>query len=118
MNTEVNFAAALANQVGRMFPKLAGAELGIEKLLDQRGFSLLLRNVAGAFSNKSLLEEVRHHALERQSLDALRAPFGANLIAGHTPDLLCIGFEKRQIKLFAKPVNNKILKCALLALRQ
>ena len=52
LDAEVNFAAALANQFGHVFPKLAGAELGIKKLFDQRGLGLLLRNVAGALSGQ------------------------------------------------------------------
>ena len=43
---QVDLAAALlANQLGDMFPELAGAVLGIEELLDERGFGLLLRDV-------------------------------------------------------------------------
>src|SRR5271157_37784 len=99
-----------------MLPKLAGAELGIEKLLDQRGFCLLLRNVAGMPSDKSLLEEVHYDALEREALDALRAPFGADLVARHAPDLLGIRLEKRQVKLLAKPVDDEIFQGFLFAL--
>jgi len=47
---------------------LAGAEFGIEKLLDKRGFGLLLGNVAGGLAAEGLLEEVHDHALEREAL--------------------------------------------------
>ncbi len=46
LDAEVNFAAALANQICHMFPKLAGTEFGIEKLFDQRSLGLLLSDVA------------------------------------------------------------------------
>src|SRR5271157_3423111 len=101
-----------------MFPELAGAELGIEKPLDQRGFCLLLRNVAGMPSDKSLLEEVHYDALEREALDALRAPFGADLVARHAPDLFGIRLEKCEVKLLAKPVDDEIFQGFFFALGQ
>ena len=36
MDAKVNLAAALADKIRRMFPKLAGTILGIEEFLNQR----------------------------------------------------------------------------------
>src|ERR1017187_248563 len=117
-DTHVNFSAALADQPSHMFPKLTGTELGIKKLLDERSLCLLLSQVARLFASEGLLEEVQHYAFERQALDALGAPLGADLIARHAPDLFGIRLEEDQIQLLAKPVDNKVLERALLALRQ
>ncbi len=118
LGPEMNFAATLANQIGRMFPKLAGAELGIEEPLDQRGFGFLLCDAAGAFRGEGLLEEMHHHAREREPLDALRAPFGADFIARHTPDFFGVRLEKSKVKLLAEAVDDEILERVFLALRQ
>ncbi len=45
LDAEVNFAAGLDDQVRDVFPKLAGAELGVQELLDERGFGLFLSDV-------------------------------------------------------------------------
>ena len=110
LDAEVDLTAGATNKISRMFPKLAGAELGIEEPLDQRGLSLLLSDAASLLRSKSLLEEVRHHALERKPFDALRAPFGADLIARHAPHLLGVRLEKRQVELFAEAVDDEILE--------
>jgi hypothetical protein len=71
-----------------------------------------------SFRAEGLLEEVRHHALQRESLDALRAPFGADLVAGHAPDLFGIRLEKGQVKLLAEAVDDEIFEGFLFALGQ
>ena len=70
------------------------------------------------FRAKGLLEEVHDHALERKPFDALRAPFGADLVARHAPDLLCVRLEKCQVELLAEAVDDEIFERALLALWQ
>src|ERR1035438_8793817 len=105
-DTHVNFSAALADQPSHMFPKLAGTELGIKKLLDERSLCLLLSQVAGPFASESLLEEVQYYALERQALDALGAPLGTDLIARYAPNLFGIRLEEDQIELLAKPADR------------
>ena len=71
---------------------------------------------SGLLAAEGLLQEVRHHALQREPLDALRAPFGADLVAGHAPDLFGIGLEKSQVKLLAETVDDEIFERPLLAL--
>src|ERR1017187_8457743 len=101
-DTQVDFAASFHDQAGYMFPKLTGTELGIKKLFDERSLCLLLSQVDGPFTSEGLLEEVQYYAFERQALDALGAPLGADLIARHTPDLFGIRLEEDQIELPAK----------------
>ena len=70
------------------------------------------------FAAEGLLEEVRHDALEGKSLDALRTPFGADLVAGNAPDLFRVGLEKSQIELLAEAIDDEVFERLLFALRQ
>src|SRR5213594_227348 len=55
---------------------------------------------------------------ERQSLDPLRGPFGADLIAGNSPHLFRIGLEKSKVKAFAKTVAYPLLQVIFLRVRE
>ena len=87
LNAEVDFAAR-PDPVGDVFPQLTRAELGIEELLDQRGFGLLLGDVV-RLAQKCLLEKVRNAPCERQSLDALR-PHSALILSHGTPQTFSV----------------------------
>src|SRR5580704_7895627 len=52
-----------------------------------------------------------------QSLDALGAPFGANLFARYAPDLFGIGLEEGEIKLLAESIDEELLEICFGALR-
>jgi hypothetical protein len=46
----MQFAAGFLDHFGDVLPKLAGAEFGVEELLDQRGFGLLLGEAIRVFA--------------------------------------------------------------------
>ena len=62
-----------------------------------------------------LLQEVRDGLANGEALDALCAPLGADLVAGHAPDLLGVGLEERQIELASEAVDEKLLQVLHLA---
>ena len=49
----------------------------------------------------------------RQALDALRAPLGADLVAGHAPDLFGVALEERQVELAAEAVDEEVFERSL-----
>ena len=69
-------------------------------------------------ARKGLLEEVRDRAGEREALDALRAPLGADLVAGHAPHLFGVGLEERQVQLAAEAVDEEVFEGAFFPLGQ
>ena len=69
--------------------------------------SLLAVFLANAFFRKWVIA-----LMIGEAFDALRAPFGADLVARHAPDFLGVGFEKRQIEFFAEPVDQKLLRAS------
>ena len=94
-----------------MLPELAGAVHGIEKLLDERGFCVLLREVAAALPHaERAFEEVSDSGGERESFDALRTPLGADLIAAHAPHLLRVGLEEGEVELAAEAVDEEVFE--------
>ena len=54
----------------------------------------------------------------RQSLDPLSAPFSANTLTRHPPNLFGVVLEKGTKEAIAKPINQEILKIPLLASRK
>ncbi len=106
-----DFPALLADEIGDVLPELAGAVHGIEELLDERGFRVLLREVAAArLRAEGALEEVSDSAGERESFDALRTPLGADLIAAHAPHLLRVGLEEGEVELAAEAVDEEVFE--------
>ena len=106
-----DFPALLTDEAGDVLPELAGAVHGIEELFDERGFGVLLREVAAARTRaEGALKEVSDSAGERESLDALRAPLRADLIAAHAPHLLRIGLEEGEIELAAEAVDEEVFE--------
>ena len=60
-----------------------------------------------------------HHGLgNREALDALAAPVGADLAAGHAPHLLGVVAEERTVQFHAKAVDHEVFKAFFLAGRQ
>ena len=60
-----------------------------------------------------------HHRLRnREALDALTAPVGADLAAGHAPHLLGVVAEERTIQFHAKAVDHEVFEALFLAGRQ
>ena len=59
---------------------------------------------------KVRLEKVSDSAGERESLDALRAPLGADLIAAHAPDLFRVGLEEGEVELAAEAVDEEVFE--------
>ena len=47
---------------------------------------------------------------DRESFNALRAPFGADLRATLAPDFFGVRLEKRQVQLAAKAADEKIFE--------
>jgi len=101
-----DLAATLVDAVGHLLPHLAGAEAGIIELLDERLDLLVLvaeeRGLRGGH--------------ERQVLDPLRRPFGAQLGAGHAPHLLGVGLEEQLVQALAEAVGDPLLQTLLVAL--
>jgi hypothetical protein len=89
---------ALLYDVARdLVPHLSGAELGVQELFDQRGLRILLPDVAAA-AFEHLPQGVEQRGPDREALDALGAPFGADPVARHAPDLLGVGLEERAVQ--------------------
>src|SRR6201996_4125494 len=87
---------------------------GIKELPDERSFGVLLREIGSAWPRaEGLLDEVPDGAREREALDALRAPLGADLVAAHTPHLLRVGLEEGEIELSAEAVDEEVFEAFL-----
>src|SRR5262249_16639501 len=59
------------------------------------------------------LDEVPDGFADRESLDALRAPFGADFTALNAPHLFRVRFEKCKVKFVAETVDEEVLQSAL-----
>src|ERR1700722_16034864 len=53
---------------------------------------------------------MRQRLAQRKALDALRAPFRADLIAGHTPNFFRVALEERFIQMPAETVDQEIFQ--------
>ena len=98
-------------------PQVAGAVFGIEEGFDQARLDFLLLDVR--LARRQLAEGVQERFREREALDALRAPFGGNFMAGHAPHLFRIIAEERAIEFGAELVDQVIFQRILrFALKQ
>mmetsp|Transcript_37521 Transcript_37521/g.87502 ORF Transcript_37521/g.87502 Transcript_37521/m.87502 type:complete len:471 (-) Transcript_37521:643-2055(-) len=88
----------------RGLPHLAGAVLGIKKTLDQRGVLRI------GLARDDLLERLLGGTADRQALDALRAPVGADVAARNTPDLLGVVLEELAVELAAEAVDEEVFQ--------
>ena len=104
-------AAAAHDFPGDGLPHLPRTVLGIEELLDERSLGALLGDVAAAA--KELAEDVLQGAEDRQALDPLRSPFGADGRTALAPDLLRIRLEERAIQLAAEAVDEELFQVLL-----
>ena len=110
LDAKMNLAPGVPYTVGHMLPQLPRAQLGIEKLLNQRGLGLLLANISNATGAQRPFENMRHSAFQREPLDALGSPLRADLVAGHAPNLLRVRLEEREVELAAEAVDEKVLQ--------
>jgi len=95
-HAQLEFPAERLEIRGDLFPHLAGAELGIKETLDQRRFHVALRDILGVRLHR-FLDRMLQRLEDRQTLDTLRAPFGADLMARHAPHLFRVGAEERVV---------------------
>src|SRR4051812_46468 len=107
----VDLAALRLDLPGDLLPHLAGAEFGIEELLDETGLGRLLadRFVAG----DEFLRGVGDGLRDRNAFDPLGAPLRRDLIARDAPDLLGVILEEGLVKLGAEAIDHEILEIAL-----
>ena len=103
-----NFSPERLHFLGDHFPQLSGAEFRIQELLDQRCLRILLPQIRGTLPQ--FLGQMQQGVLDREALNTLRAPFGADLFAGDAPNLFGVRLEKREIKLFAKTADKELLQ--------
>src|SRR6185437_9353973 len=89
-----DFAAHSFYLPGDRFPHLSRSVFRVEELLYQRRFGFLLGDVLLLSALQLFLDNVLQCLLDRKPLDSLLAPFGADLIAGHSPDFLGVGLEE------------------------
>lgn len=105
---EVDFSASCLHHPGDGFPHLTGAEFRVQELLDQRGIRFFLAHIVIAL--EQFAKRVEYGFADVQALDALRAPFGADFLAGHAPDLFRVVLEKSQIELAAEAVDEEVFQ--------
>ena len=100
-------AAERADLVGHRLPHLAGAVARVVELLDQ------------ALDLVALVPEERglRGRGEREPLDPLRRPLGAQLGGRHAPDLLRVRLEEELVEAAAEAVRHPLLVRLLAALR-
>ena len=104
---EEHLAAELLDVVGHRLPHLAGAVAGVVELRDQaRDLVVLVAEERGPGG-----------AEEREVLDPLRGPVGADLGRRDAPDLLGVGLEELVEEPAAEAVGHPLLVGVLLALR-
>ncbi len=96
---EENPAALFEDLIGRRLPHLAGAEAGIEKIADER---------LGRRRGFLALEGADDSLAQGKSLDALRGPVGADLVAGNAPDLFGVGLEEDLEEPLAEAVGDPL----------
>ena len=104
-----HLAAALLDLARSRLPHHAGTAARILEALDQtldhRSVDLRL-----ACGQQRFLQRVHHRDAEIETLDALRGPVGGNLVAGHAPHFLGVGFEEDREQLFAELVAHPFMK--------
>ena len=101
-----HLAAGGDDLVGHRLPHLARAEARVVELGDQR-----LDLVAAVAEEGGL-----GGGEERQALDALGGPLGAQLGARHAPHLLRVGLEEQRVEALAEAVGDPGLEVLLVAL--
>ena len=104
---EQHLAAELLDVVGHRLPHLAGAVARVVELRDQA------RDLVVPVAE----ERGPGGAEERQVLDPLGGPVGADLGRGHAPDLLGVRLEELVEEAAAEAVRDPLLVGVLLALR-
>ena len=104
---EPHLAAAGDDLVGHRLPHLARAEARVVELGDQR-----LDLVAAVAEEGGL-----GGGEEREALDPLRGPLGAQLGRRDAPDLLGVGLEEVVVEPLAEAVGHPLLEVLLAALR-
>lgn len=102
--------AGLRAFIGHLLPQHARTLGGIQELLDERGGCTLGIPVTDAHH---LLEAVPDEIRDLERLDALAAPFGADLGTGLAPDLPRVVLEEHIIDLAAETVDVEILQVLL-----
>ena len=98
-----DLAAELADLAAHRVPHLAGAVAGVVELVDQR-----LDLVALVAQERRL-----GGAEERQALDALGGPLGADLRRRDAPDLLVVGLEEERVQAPAEALGDPLLEVLL-----
>src|SRR5206468_12731155 len=78
-----DLAALGLHFTGDLLPHLPGPELPIHESIDERRFDGFLGQAGFALRQKAA-DHVRQSLGDRKALDALRAPLGADFLAGHT----------------------------------
>src|SRR6185437_15716848 len=96
------------------FPHLTRSELRIQKLFDQRCFHILLGNILLPSGNQ-FFQYVGDRLINRETLNALSPPFGADFLAFDTPHLFRVRLEKREIQLASEAVDKKLLEVFFVA---
>ena len=104
---EQHLAAELLDVRGHLLPHLARAVARVVELRDQAGDLVAAVPEEGAPRGPE----------ERQVLDPLRGPVGADLGRGHAPDLLRVRLEELVEEVAAEAVRDPLLVGLLLALR-
>ena len=104
---EQHLAAELLDVGGHLLPHLAGAVARVVELRDEA------RDLVAAVAE----ERGPGGAEEREVLDPLGGPVGADLGGGHAPDLLRVGLEELVEEEAAEAVRDPLLVGLLLALR-
>jgi hypothetical protein len=100
---EPHLAAVGDDLVGHRLPHLAGAEAGVVELVDERLDLVALVAHEGGLGGRP----------ERQALDPLRGPLGADLGGRDAPDLLGVGLEEEVEQPLAEAVRDPLLEVLL-----
>ena len=94
-----NVDRILPRMLCERFPHLAGSETWIVELLDERGDVVPFE-----------AEDGHDCPPQREVLDALGSPEGANLRPRDPPDLLRVGTEERVVKTTSEPRRDPVLE--------
>ena len=104
--THFHHAAVPLHVLRHVFPKLAGTEFRIHELLDQRSFGALLSNVTGGL----FLQKVQNRLRDGKAFDALRAPLGADFVAGYAPHLFRVRLKESEVKFAPETVDQELFQ--------
>src|SRR6185437_1508834 len=105
---QIQLSAANQHPRGGLLPHLPGAELRVEKALDQTRLGAFLRGVRDG--PEGFGQCMPERFADRKAFDALRAPFRRDLRAGYSPDLLGGVLEEGAVELVAKAVDQEVLE--------